>query len=189
AVGILAHGHVQHDGAVLAGDGDAEGVVAHARFLGTPHGHAALGVGPADADKACLGGLPGVGAAAHPVGGVLQRHAADAVLFGQGDGAVHAEGGVQHADAQVAVIVFHSALGAHQFRPGVQIDPAFLHILRKAGYAVQAVALDAFQDALGVDLGALLGLFLAQTHLQERLFDSGENGVVRNADAHNFSLL
>ena len=45
------------------------------------------GVGPANSDGSCIGGLPSVGAAAHPVVGVGERDAADAVVGAEFDGA------------------------------------------------------------------------------------------------------
>ena len=106
------------------------------------------------------------------------------MLFGQGDSAVHAEGGVQHADAQVAVVVFDSALGADQFGLGVDIDPTLLDILSKAGHAVQTVALDALEAALGMDLSALLCLLRGKAQVQECLLDGRFDGFVRYANTH-----
>ena len=146
-----------------------------------PHGHAALGVGPADTDETGLGSLPGVRTAAHPVGGVLQGNTANAVLFGQGHSAIHAEGGVQGANAQVAIIVLNSTLCTDQLGLSIDVDPALLDILGKAGHTVQAVALDAFQTALGVDLSALFSLLLAQAQIQERLRNGRFDSFIRYA--------
>ncbi len=80
-----------------------------------PCGHVGAGVGPADADAARVRRLPAVGAAAHPVVVVAQRHHADAELVGQLHGAGHGVAGVQRAEAALAVPALHGteAGGAH----------------------------------------------------------------------------
>ena len=123
------------------------------------------------------------------MGGVLQGNAADAVLFGQGHSAVHAEGGVQGTNAQVAIVVLNSALRTDQFGLGVDVDPALLDVLGKARHTVQAVALDALEAALGMDLSALFSLLRGQAQIQECLLDGRFDGFIRYANTHIHSLL
>ena len=93
------------------------------------------------------------------------------------------------ANAQVAVIVLNSALCTDQLGLSIDVDPALLDILGKAGHTVQAVALDAFQTALGVDLSALFSLLLAQAQIQECLRNGRFDSFIRYANTHIHSLL
>ena len=157
---ILAHRHIEDDRAALTRNRDTERVVTYARLLRAPHRHTALGIGPADTDEAGLCCLPCIGAATHPVGRVLQCDAADTMYLCELDRTIHAEGGIQCTDAEVTIVVLDGTLRTNQLRLRLDIDPALLYILCKTRYTVEAVALDALEAALGVDLCTLLCLRL-----------------------------
>ena len=119
AVGELRHGHVEHHGPGGARHGDDQRIVADGALGAAPGRQVGHGVGPADADEAGLGGLPAVGAAAHPVVGVAQRDAADAVLAAERDGAVHRGQRVEIAGAALAVPALQRAKGSEA--PGLRV--------------------------------------------------------------------
>ena len=101
--GELGGGHVEDYGCFAVRDGEDDGVVADGWFGGAPGGGVGEGVGPADGEEAFGGGLPAVGAAAHPMVGVGEGHGPDAVPAGEGDGLGHGGVSVEVAGAEVAV--------------------------------------------------------------------------------------
>ena len=80
AIRELGRCHIQHNRAFLAGHGDDQGIIANAWIDPAPRGHIGHGVRPANADEACLGSLPSIGACAHPVVGVAQSDGSNTVL-------------------------------------------------------------------------------------------------------------
>ncbi len=87
AIGKLRHRHVEHDRPGSARHSDHQRIVADDARRPAPWRQVGHGVGPADTDHPCLGRLPAVGPAAHPVIGVAQRHASHAMLASERDGA------------------------------------------------------------------------------------------------------
>ena len=80
-----------------------KGIVSNLFVLSAPGRHIGTGVGPADADKPPVRGLPAVAAASHPVVIVAQGHHAHAVFLCQITGPVHGPPRVQRAESPVPV--------------------------------------------------------------------------------------
>jgi hypothetical protein len=121
---------------------DDERVVADARIGRAPRREVGQRVGPAEADQTRIGRLPPVRAGAHPVIGVAQRHAADAVLPAEDDRPGHRLERVQVAGTAVAVPPLERAVGADPLGPGTDVhDPAGDHP-HEAGEPVQAVGVN-----------------------------------------------
>ena len=147
AVGELAHGDVKNDvrrsgvGAVGVGarDSEDEGVVAEGGCGGAPGGEVGAGVGPADSKEALVGGLPAVGAAAHPVVGVGEADGSEAVLPGEGDGAGGRVLGVEGTGAELAVPALDGAIGRYEGGSGVDVDEAVADGVDEVREAVEAV--------------------------------------------------
>nr|GFD26167.1 hypothetical protein [Tanacetum cinerariifolium] len=154
----LRDGHVQHQVPGRAGHGQHQRVVAEARVGAAPGRHDGRGIGEAQADAAGFGGLPAVAAAAHPVVGVAQGHAADAVLLGQLDGAGHAGGSIGGAGAEVAVPALDEAVGFDQRRLGGGLHQARFYVAHEGGKAIEAVGIHAVAAVVGKKRGALCGL-------------------------------
>src|ERR1700691_647590 len=115
------------------------------------------GVVPADADEAGFGGLPAVSAGAHPVIGVGERDAADAVLAAEGEGAVHAGEGVEIAGTAAAIPALERAMGGEEGGFGTDDNAAVADGGDVAGKAVDAVGVNAVTGGFGKEAGAGLG--------------------------------
>ena len=174
AVGELGHGHVEDEMAGGAGHGEDERVVADGGFGRAPCGEIGHGVGEAEADHAGFRGLPAVGAAAHPVVGVAEGDAADAVGAGEGDGAFHGGVGVEVAGALAAVPTLECAEGGDADGCGMDVYGPILDGGEEAREAEDAVGVDAVKSGLCEETGAELGAFGGEAVA----FEDGGEGVV-----------
>ena len=154
SVGELGHRHVENNRMLLAGESDDEGIVADGGGGGSPGREVGEGVRPAEGEEAGLGGKPSVGAAAHPVVGVGESDCSDAVLAGEGDGAVHDGVGVEVAEAAVSVPALDTSEGCGAGGLGVDVDAAVLDHGGEAGEAIEAVGVDAVAGGFGEEAGA-----------------------------------
>ncbi len=157
--------------ALRAGHGNDQRIIADAWLGSAPRGQIGQGVGPANADKPCLGSLPAVSAAAHPVIGVAETHACHAVLPAQGHGAVHAGLRIQIAGAFAPIPALQSGETAELFGLSLDIDAAIAHHRDEAGKAVDAVRIDAVASGLGEEPGTGLRPAGREAELAE---DAGE---------------
>src|SRR6266849_4503187 len=87
-----------------------ERIIAKSRFARTPRREVRHRVGPADANDARVRGLPAIAATAHPVIGVAQRDAADAVVARKRYGPLHTRVSVQVAGPAPAIPLLKRAV-------------------------------------------------------------------------------
>ena len=184
SVGVLAHGHIQHYGAAVPRDPDAERIVADAHFIASPERHAAFRADPADPHEALLSCSVSVSAAPHPVGGVPQRHASDPVDLRQLHRPVRSEKRVGDADSQVPVDAFHRAPGRNDLGLRQRIHQAPLQIVDKTRDPVQSVTLHAVRAGSSVDLCADLRLVFRDAGLQHCLADRAFHFFIRDIQTH-----
>ena len=118
-------------------------IVADTRIAGTPRRQICHCIGPANADDAGIGGLPAVAAAAHPVIGIGQRHAANPSLTRERDRSVHRPVGVQIAGTASSVPPFERTPAGYQVRLGINCNDSSLNHPYELGKAVQAMRIDA----------------------------------------------
>ena len=188
AVAELAQGTIHHDVLpVRARHGQNERVVADVVVLCAPCRHVGAGVGPADADAARVCGLPAVGAAAHPVVVVAQRHHANTELMCQLYGTVHGVLGVQRAKAALAIPALHGTKAGNALGLSGGINLALAQVFHHAGEAVQPVAEHAGQTVLGKDLGCFVGTLWTETVFGQDPLKFGQHRLVSNA--HGLYLL
>ncbi len=196
AVGELAHGGVEDDvraaagGAVRtrAGDGDDEGVVAKGGDGCAPGGEVTACVGPAYGEQTLVGGLPSVGAAAHPVVRMGEGDGSDAVLAGESDGAGHGVLGVEIADAEVSGPALDAPGRDEQVGGGVDVDAAVAHHGGEAWEAIETVGLDTIAGAFGEDAGAAAGTVGGKTE-SEAGFGEGVDEVREGDARHGWMVL
>ena len=132
-------------------------------------------------------GLPAVGAAAHPVVVVAQRHHANTELMCQLYGTVHGVLGVQRAKAALAVPALHGTKAGNALGLSGGINLALAQVFHHAGEAVQPVAEHASQTVLGKDLGRFMGTLWAETVFGQDPLKFGQHRLVSNA--HGLYLL
>jgi hypothetical protein len=98
--------------------------------------------------------------------GVAEGYSGDAVLFGEGDGAVDGGVGVEVAEASVAVPAFDTAEGCGEGGFGVDVDAAVEDHGFEAGEAVEAVGVDAVAGGFGDEAGGEGGAVFAEAEAQ-----------------------
>ena len=167
--------------AVCARHSQNEGIVAKVIVLCAPCRHVGAGVGPADADAAGVCCLPAIGAAAHPVVVVAQRHQTDAILMGQLHSTPHGVPGVQRAKATLAVPAFHRTKAGDALGRGGRVDAALFQVIHHHRKAVQAVAEYACQTVLCKDLGSLVGTLRAEAVFVQHTLKLGQHGFISNS--------
>ena len=181
AVAELGQGAVHHDVlAIGAGDRENNGVIAQAAVQRAPGGHDGPGVGPADADAACVRRLPAIGAAAHPVVVVAQGHHAYAKAPCQLHGPRHGPSGVQGPEAPVPVPALDGAEGGHALRLNSRVDLPVFQILDYPGKAVQPVGVYPAKAVLGENLRRVMGPLGGKAVFVQHARKLAEHGFIGN---------
>ena len=171
-----------------AGNGEDQRVVAEGRRGRSPGREVGEGVGPADGEEAGVGGEPAVTAAAHPVVGVGEDDAAEAVVVGEGNGAAHCKVSVEIAGAEVAVPAFDGREGRDEAGFGVDVDAAVGDHVGEAGEAIQAVGVYAVASGFGEEARAEGGAFAREAEVESGAVEGGVEIVVRDAE-HGGSII
>jgi len=153
---------------VRARNGDDQRIVAERGRNRAPGGQVGQRVGPADGEEASLRGEPSVAAAAHPVVGVGQCNATQAMQAGKLDGALDCRVGVQVAGTEMSVPALDGGSTGDAGGLGGEVDAAVGDHLHEAWKSVEAVAVDAVACGLGEEARAECGAFSMQTEVQHR---------------------
>ena len=168
------------------GNGEDQRIVAQRGSGRAPRGQIGQRVGPAQGEDPGVRGEPAVASAAHPVVGVGEGDAAEAVLAGEGDGALHGGVRVEIAGAKVAVPAFDSErawrLRGDAGGLGVDVDRAVGDHLGEAREAVEAVGVDAVAGGFGEEARAQGGAIAVQTEVLGRAVEGGVEIVVGDAE-------
>src|SRR6266852_674304 len=122
--------------------GNHQRIVTQPRFTRTPRREVRHRVGPADANGARIRGLPAIAATAHPVIGVAQRDAADAVVARKRYGALHTRVIVQVAGPAPAIPSLKRAVSRYQLRLGLNIHDAIPNSFNESWKPIYTVRVD-----------------------------------------------
>ena len=175
-----------------AGNGEDQRIVSEGRSGRSPRREIGEGVGPADGEEAGFCGEPSVAAAAHPVIGVGESDAAEAVLTGKVHGPEHGGVRVEVAGAKVAVPAFDSKRGGRGLGDeggfGVDVDAAVGDHFGEAGEAVEAVGVDAVAGGFGEEAGAEGGAVAVEAEMEGGAKECGVEIGIGDAE-HGGSII
>ena len=110
--------------------------------------------------------------------GVFQGDDADAVLVGEGDGAVHHFDGSKVANRLMRVPLLYRAQRQHFFRLGFGVDMPLVKLVDEAGKAVDAVRVNAGEGGISKEGGDRLGGVLPEFAREQHALEFGLECVV-----------
>ena len=145
-------------------------------------------IGPADSDHACIGSLPAVTAAPHPMVCIGQCDASHSMFAGQRDRPVHAVMGIQIARPDFSIPAFQRPGTGHRSpRFRMNINRSITNHGDEPGKAIQSVRVHTVASRVGEELGTKMGALRLKSQIQQYSYQSVEQFLIRTRSIDSVS--